>query len=115
MSNLAYGATLDLYCEGGENAIFSSPNDLSADFNYLEQSACKMLMDRFEDKEELYLTTNNEVSEKAMNYFRGFINVNLGIYKMKMLLAVINACNKVGLDLNIINENDTYEMWSKFY
>lgn len=115
MSNLAYGTTLEIYEEGGENAIFSSPNDLFADFNYLEQSACKMLMDRFENKEELYLITCNEVSEKAMNYFRGFIRVNMGTGNKKMLFAIINACNKVGLDLDLIDSDEVYEMWSKFY
>ena len=115
MSNLAYGTTFNLYEEGGENAIFSSPNDLSADFNYLEQSACKMLMDRFEDKEELYLTTCDEVSEKAKNYFRGFISVNITTGNKKMLFAIINACNKVGLDLDLIDDDEVYEMWSKFY
>ena len=99
--------------------IFKSENDLTADFLYLESYAVGVLTKTFENEEviSLIVKSSEAIIDEAKDDYRGMITLIIGSGTLEMMIAIINACYKVGLDLFFLNPTDQKkcEAWSKFY
>ena len=100
-----------------ERVIFSSINDITASFDYLEQYATKRLMDLYPRTDNVIFVKCKEPNNKtgSKDCYRGFMILNANTGTTTMLLAIISACNSIGIDLTVRKDGNDCEMWSKFY